>query len=86
MFICNGYLTIVEQGRVAIGDEIGELLNAEIVIVLIGERPGLSSQDSLVLYLSWHPAIGLSNAQRNCISNIRPAGLVYEHASQKHYI
>jgi ethanolamine ammonia-lyase small subunit len=79
-------LTIAEQGRVAIGDEIGELLNAEIVIVLIGERPGLSSQDSLGLYLSWHPAIGLSNAQRNCISNIRPAGLVYEHASQKHYI
>jgi ethanolamine ammonia-lyase small subunit len=76
-------LSIVEEGGDAIGDEIGELLNAEMVIVLIGKPRGLSSQDSLGLYLFWYPTIGLSNAQRNCISNIRPAGLVYEHASQK---
>ncbi|MCG7600751.1 ethanolamine ammonia-lyase subunit EutC [Halomonas sp. McH1-25] len=76
-------LTIVEQGRVAIGDEIGELLNARAVLVMVGERPGLSSPDSLGLYLTWAPKVGLTDAYRNCISNVRPAGLAYPDASRR---
>jgi len=76
-------LTIVEQGRVAIGDEIGALLRARIVVVLIGERPGLSAPDSLGIYLTFGPQSGLSDARRNCISNVRPAGLRFEDASQR---
>lgn len=76
-------VVIVEQGRVAIGDEIGERLGASLSIVLIGERPGLSASDSMGIYLSWNPHVGLTDADRNCISNIRTEGLSYVAAADK---
>jgi ethanolamine ammonia-lyase small subunit len=78
-----GPVAVVAQGRVAIGDEIGEILGAMLVCVLIGERPGLTSPDSLGAYLTWQPRIGRTDAERNCLSNIRPAGMAYDEAAQR---
>ena len=78
-----GPVVIAIQARVALGDEIGEALGAAMVAMLIGERPGLSSPDSLGIYLTWQPRIGCSDAERNCISNIRPEGLSYDAAAHR---
>lgn len=79
----NWPVVIVQQARVAIGDDIGEAMSAEAVVVLIGERPGLSAQDSVGLYLTWRPRRGRTDAERNCISNIRPGGLGIQDAAAK---
>ncbi|MGC2402602.1 MAG: ethanolamine ammonia-lyase subunit EutC [Acidobacteriaceae bacterium] len=74
---------VVEQGRVAIGDAIGAALEAPLAVVMIGERPGLSSPDSLGVYITWDPRPGRKDAERNCISNIREDGLSYDAAASR---
>jgi ethanolamine ammonia-lyase small subunit len=76
-------MVLVEQGRVAIADEIGELLNAKMTAIFIGERPGLSSPQSMGIYTTFDPKIGLTDERRNCISNIHAQGLSYGLASNQ---
>jgi ethanolamine ammonia-lyase small subunit len=76
-------LVIVRHGRVAAGDAVALALGAKSVVVLIGERPGLSAPDSMGAYLTWQPQAGTSDAGRNCISNIRPEGIDYAAAAFK---
>ena len=76
-------VTLVKFGRVAVGDDVAALLNARLVVVLVGERPGLSSPDSLGVYMTHAPTPGLTDEARNCISNVRAAGLPVEEAVRK---
>ncbi len=79
----NVTVAVAHRARVALGDVIGEILHVEAVLVLIGERPGLSSPDSMGAYLTWAPRVGLTDADRNCVSNIRPEGLSCAEAARK---
>jgi ethanolamine ammonia-lyase small subunit len=81
--IALGPVVIATGARVALGDEIGAIVKADMVAVLIGERPGLSAPDSLGAYLTFAPAIGRTDADRNCVSNIHRAGLTYDEAAFK---
>jgi ethanolamine ammonia-lyase small subunit len=75
-------VVLAHQARVGLGDEIGAALGARAVVVLIGERPGLSSADSLGIYLTWEPRPGRVDSERNCVSNVRPPhGLGYAQAA-----
>lgn len=78
-----GPAVVARNGRVALGDAVGTLLKARLVVVLIGERPGLSTPDSLGLYITLHPAVGRSDADRNCISNVHARGLSAADAAHK---
>ncbi len=78
-----GPLVVVRQARVAVADEVGERLGAAAVAMVVGERPGLSSPDSVGIYLTHAPRVGCSDAQRNCISNVRPAGQALDTAARR---
>jgi ethanolamine ammonia-lyase small subunit len=76
-------IVIASEARVALADEVGELRGAEAVVMLLGERPGLSSPDSLGIYMTYAPRRGRSDAERNCLSNVRREGLSYAEAAYK---
>lgn len=78
-------ICLLEGARVAISDETGSLLHSKLSLILIGERPGLSSADSMGAYLTYQPKVGLTDERRNCVSNIRPEGLQYQEAAEKLY-
>jgi ethanolamine ammonia-lyase small subunit len=81
--IAIGQAVVATGARVALGDEIGEVLGARMTVMLIGERPGLSAADSLGVYLTFAPSVGTTDEKRNCVSNIHGAGLSYEDAAAK---
>jgi ethanolamine ammonia-lyase small subunit len=78
-----GPVVVASGARVALGDEIGARLGARMVVVLIGERPGLSAPDSLGAYLTFAPKAGRTDAERNCVSNIHASGLSYDEAASR---
>ena len=79
-----GPIVVLEQGRVAVADEVANLLGASMAVILLGERPGLSAPDGLGIYLTWKPTSGVTtDAERNCISNIRTGGLSPETAADR---
>ncbi|BEV73287.1 ethanolamine ammonia-lyase subunit EutC [Paludibacterium sp. THUN1379] len=79
----SGPVVLASQARVALGDEVGQALGARMVVLLVGERPGLSSPDSLGIYLTYAPQVGRLDAERNCLSNVRPEGLPVGLAARK---
>ena len=83
----NAPVVLAKQARVALGDAVGAALRAQLVLVLVGERPGMSAHDSLGAYLTYAPQLGRTDAERNCVSNIRPQGLGYAQAAhQLHWL
>ncbi|MCG6201124.1 ethanolamine ammonia-lyase subunit EutC [Psychromonas antarctica] len=76
-------ICIVQQGRVAVADDVGVHIQARMTVILIGERPGLSSPDSLGIYFTYHPETGCADSKRNCLSNIRPRGMSYQQAVER---
>src|SRR5260221_11298092 len=78
-----GVAVVASGARVALGRELGGLLGARMIVMLIGERPGLSGPDSLGAYLTFAPRPGLTDAERNCVSNIHGAGLGYDEAASR---
>ena len=78
-----GHAVVATGARVALGDEIGTILGARMTVMLIGERPGLSAADSLGVYLTFAPSVGMTDEKRNCVSNIHSSGLSYDEAALK---